>query len=406
MNDIVSIFCPSNALNLSSSPLRVQQSLMQHRLDVSDKSRTSVLPWRGQFSPELIEYLLEEEGRAAKKILDPFCGSGTVSYEAAAKNKDCYLFDINPAAICLAQLATACNLDIIARKFILQNIEHLGSMFLHIASQSNGHLSSEEAVRVTKDQNYYLTCGKFIEAFLLNIFGNNKEVDNKKISRRVTNFSCKLLNIPYFDGKIDISIGDARFLDIEDGSIDLILTSPPYINVFNYHQNYRPIVEALGYSPLEAAKAELGANRKFRQNRFMTVIQYCIDMALFFVEASRLLSEKGKMVIVLGRESAVRGVSFKNAELIAAIASEGLGWTIHKWNERVFTNRYGEQIYEDVIVMTKGYCSSRQAITVGKLVGIESLRRSLSYAPNDRMTEIDAAINNARNIKPSPKLVV
>jgi hypothetical protein len=35
-------------------------SIPQERLDLANKFRTSVFPWRGQFSPELIEILLDQ----------------------------------------------------------------------------------------------------------------------------------------------------------------------------------------------------------------------------------------------------------------------------------------------------------------------------------------------------------
>ncbi len=45
-------------------------------LDLPERRRTSVLPWRGQFSPQLIANLLEHFGRDAEVIADPFAGSG------------------------------------------------------------------------------------------------------------------------------------------------------------------------------------------------------------------------------------------------------------------------------------------------------------------------------------------
>ena len=38
---------------------------------------------------------------------------------------------------------------------------------------------------------------------------------------------------------IAVHHADARALPVESGSADLVLTSPPYINVHNYHQKYR-----------------------------------------------------------------------------------------------------------------------------------------------------------------------
>lgn len=103
---------------------------------------------------------------------------------------------------------------------------------------------------------------------------------------------------------------DARQMSIAADTIDAIITSPPYINVFNYHQNYRAATELLGWHPLEAARSEIGANRKHRMNRFLTVVQYCLDMSQCIDDMARTLRTGAPLVIVLGRESKVLGAPF------------------------------------------------------------------------------------------------
>ena len=51
--------------------------------------------------------------------------------------------------------------------------------------------------------------------------------------------------------------------------------------MFNYHQKYRRSVEALDCNILAIARSEIGSNRQNRGNRFLTVIQYCLDPGLF-----------------------------------------------------------------------------------------------------------------------------
>ncbi|OQY56938.1 MAG: hypothetical protein DRR08_04130 [Candidatus Parabeggiatoa sp. nov. 2] len=86
----------------------------------------------------------------------------------------------------------------------------------------------------------------------------------------------------------------------------MIFTSPPYINVFNYHQNYRAIIESLNIDILRVAQSEFGANRKHRSNRFKTVVQYCLDMSKAIESFWLALKPAGKMILVMGRESKVR----------------------------------------------------------------------------------------------------
>ena len=62
-----------------------RQSIPQASLDLANKFRTSLFPWRGQFSPELVELFLNRYSQDSSVILDPFAGSGTTLFEAARK---------------------------------------------------------------------------------------------------------------------------------------------------------------------------------------------------------------------------------------------------------------------------------------------------------------------------------
>lgn len=59
-----------------------RQEINQKILDIEDKQRTNPLPWKGQFSPQFIEALIEKYADKNSIIFDPFLGSGTVLYEA------------------------------------------------------------------------------------------------------------------------------------------------------------------------------------------------------------------------------------------------------------------------------------------------------------------------------------
>ena len=54
----------------------------QRLLNIEEKNRSNLFAWRGQFSPQLIECLLEAYCPAEAVVLDPFVGSGTVLLEA------------------------------------------------------------------------------------------------------------------------------------------------------------------------------------------------------------------------------------------------------------------------------------------------------------------------------------
>src|ERR1700678_977835 len=148
--------------------------------------------------------------------------------------------------------------------------------------------------------------------------------------------------LPQSAEPIVAAFADARRLPLPDASIDLIVTLPPYINVFNYHQQYRGSVEALGWDVLAAAKSEIGSNRKHRSNRLLTVVQYCLDMAMVLDEMRRVVRPNGRMIVVVGRESNVRKTAFFNAQILAELAVECLNLKVLLQQERKFTNRFGQ----------------------------------------------------------------
>jgi len=59
------------------------QPIPQEKLNILTKTRSNPLAWRGQFSPQLIEAILNTYCLPNSIILDPFAGSGTVLLEDA-----------------------------------------------------------------------------------------------------------------------------------------------------------------------------------------------------------------------------------------------------------------------------------------------------------------------------------
>ena len=157
----------------------------------------------------------------------------------------------------------------------------------------------------------------------------------------------RVLSLPFSEEPIEIANCDARAFPCRQA--ETVVTSPPYINVFNYHQQYRCSAEAMGWDLLEVAKSEIGSNRKNRGNRYLTVIQYCLDMAAVLRMLRKSCKPNARIIIVLGRESNVRKTRFYNGEIIAKLAVNCAGLKLESRQERVFRNRFGDLIYEDIL---------------------------------------------------------
>jgi len=367
----------------------------QSALNIDERVRTSVLPWKGQFSPQLIEYLLS--CNQGDKVLDPFCGSGTVLYECALMGRSAHGIDINPAAIALASFSSFCNVDHELRLKIINEARSV--IFEEVDKMSS--------IKITVDLAKKLPNDIFYRSFLLSTFGDKVEIDAARVYRQFDLFCKKLISLPITEKLINTNIGDGRFTGLPNNHFDLIITSPPYINVFNYHQNYRPIIEAFGDRPLHAAKAEIGSNRKNRQNRFLTVIQYCIDMQLIYEEMWRVLTPKGVAILVVGHSSKVRGVSFYNADLICKLVERSGAFKLIQLNKRSFKNRFGEEIYEDVLTFLRNddYLQKESAVDIGREIGAAALFNSLSYCSDQTIKEeINNAYVRSKFIESSPRV--
>lgn len=370
--------------------------ISQEKLDIEKNRRMNSLPWRGQFSPGVVEALLDEYAPKNGIILDPFCGSGTTLLEASTKGNKSYGVELNPAAYILARLYTFSGQDLTPIEATLNNLNLTLSQNLSITENAK-NLAAWIKERPTKTEKIIM------EAVFLLILGNGENIKDEKIHKSFDQVRQVLQKLSKAKAESHLILGDARRTGLEENTIDLVLTSPPYINVFNYHQNYRRAVELLDWNVLPIAKSEFGSNRKNRSNRLRTVIQYAQDIGLALAESHRILKNNSKSVWIVGRESKVRGCSIPNAEVIYRMATEGLELTLETKMERSFTSRYGQVVYEDILVFShkKPTLPKHDLNKLGREVGINILE-TLKTEDEKVKAEIQDAIDFSQKISASP----
>src|SRR5258706_6216575 len=109
--------------NDAASPFPFSSPLPAATLNIDVRSRTDLLPWRGQFSPQLVEALLSAYAAPQSVVLDPFMGSGTVLVESALLGFPAHGYEVNPAAYLLARIYELCNLAVQERLEVLDKAE-------------------------------------------------------------------------------------------------------------------------------------------------------------------------------------------------------------------------------------------------------------------------------------------
>jgi len=138
---------------------------------------------------------------------------------------------------------------------------------------------------------------------------------------------------------------DARRLPLPNSSVDLVTTSPPYLNAIDYLRGHRLSLVWMGYSVkqirgirsasvgtessknptyreayVEAALEQMGKVQQL-PNRLQRMLgQYMADMNMVLGELHRVLRSGGRAVLVVG-DSYLRGVYVQNSRAIAYLGS-------------------------------------------------------------------------------------
>lgn len=380
-----------------SSILPDKTEIDQSKLDIADRTRVSLFSWNGQFSPLFIEALLDRYAFEDDVVYDPFSGSGTVLVESARKHLECYGVELNPSAYYMSKFAEIANLNVEQRNEIVKQIEGFLS---DLAISNNSEVGLIDYYKNLPEGVLKNTLALLV--ILCDAYHN--ELNMETIGKQWSKIKNELINLPYSPNPIVSILGDTRNTSLRDESVSLIVTSPPYINVFNYHQNYRKSVEMLGYDVLLTARREFGSNRKNRGNRFLTVIQYTIDMALAFKECIRVSKTNARLIFVVGRESNVLSTKFSNSNILYRIGVEifKLGFILKQ--ERCFKNRFGQLIYEDIIHFSKNRLlniSNAEVVSRARLIALDVMNDALGYVDETHKELLQEAIAKINTVEPS-----
>lgn len=387
------------------------QRLEQAKLDVSHKTRANLFNWRGQFTPELIEHLLDCYAPPGAIVADPFAGSGTVLLECARRGLDAHGFEINPAAYTMSKFYGLCALPRPARLELLDCFER--QLFLYVQPVSALPLFGDGAtfreqhhnlIALVRDLFPTLERGwdKILALNLLFRCEGQKSGDlGETVLAAWRSLKLAALNLPHTPAAITARLCDARLAHTQTPvPTNLLLTSPPYINVFNYHQNHRALLEAVGWDMLNVASSEFGSNRKNRGNRFKTVIQYALDMEQALHNFWHMLQDEGRMILVIGRESNVRSSPFYNGLLVENLLEGIGGFTQEAKRERQFLNKFGTVIIEDILIYRKTDAPNTNPI--GRMVALRHLENALAGAHDEAHKDILAAIAECDTVTSSP----
>jgi len=258
-----------------------------------------LFPYRGKFHPQLIKGILNIlKVQPGEVVLDPMCGSGTLNVEASIIGIDSIGIEKSPFCVLMSKvkfealkvahstLASITN-ELSENYEILISSKRLPADF----SYHNG-FKPEKVITLLAfldAMGYARRCSKSIDVLFPSVLKRYVGQINSFIQIRDT-LGLKI-------GNARFEIGDARHLNLEDNSIDAIITSPPYSFAIDYAENDRPQLEYLGYNVNELKDEMIGLKGKTRKEK---LANYFDDMNNVLSEMYRVLKKDKYAVVIIG----------------------------------------------------------------------------------------------------------
>lgn len=260
-----------------------------------------LFPYRGKFHPQLIKALMNMTGiKEGKIILDPMCGSGTLSVEASLTGVNSIGIDKNPFASFMSKVkleSLNINVDLLEEKS--KDTKKILDGFLNKDVVSQSLLSSDD--EESKIGRLFLLAFLDAMGYARRTTKNIAQLFPQVLAmyvKQVKSFLITLQKLKLTLGKGKIEFGDARNLsNINDSTIDGVITSPPYSFAIDYIENDKPQLEYLGYNVNKLKEDMIGLIGNTRREKIERYFED-IDMALY--EISRVLKNKKYCVIIIG----------------------------------------------------------------------------------------------------------
>ena len=352
----------------------------------------TIHPFPARMAPDIaIDHLDSIEGETELVVLDPMCGSGTVLAAAADRGHAARGFDVDPLAVLMSSVATrAVDTEAVVaeaericaharassvdeprwddaetQKFAEYWFAATQRVQLNRLSRELDEVSDEAVRQALQVALSRIIVTKAPKASLA------ADTSHSRPHRVATESSydvyrgfegsvaslTKLLDQRSMVGQVKVRRGDTRALDLPDASVDLIITSPPYLNAIDYLRGHKMSLIWFGHTIPDLRKIRsnsIGAERaldgealkqvddmvSFIENAandpsklpLATIMRYAHDLTLFSRELHRVCREGAEVVTVIGN-STLRGNYIQN-DILVRQAYEGAGFSLRDRTER------------------------------------------------------------------------
>lgn len=309
-----------------------------------------IYPYKGKFHPQMIRALMNIiRLNKGDWVLDPFLGSGTTAVEAQLLGINCVGLDISPLCILQSKVKVE-SMDVLQEivEWKDEIIRNLNTNLLNF--EKNSFKNVINGISDEKVRNFY----KIVK---LTAISDNVRRKRNFLNSFQKNLNKMILSIQdYVDikqelnlqlGTCKIKAGDARYLELEDNTIDGIITSPPYSIALDYIKNDAHALKEMGYNLEDMSKKCMGV-KGTGQNKIEI---YNEDMKKSLDEMYRVLKFDKFAVIILG-DAMYQTKKIKSVKFVLEYA-EKIGFNIVNNLHKIIFGLYNVMRDERILIFKK-----------------------------------------------------
>jgi hypothetical protein len=353
----------------------------------------------GNFIPQIPGYLIQLLSNPQAIVFDPFCGSGTTGVEALKLGRCAWMSDLNQVSMQITRGKVAGLVNPLVRKeltrllrelvwddvlrsdavgrndegthpelrhwFAVDTLSQLRYLWKLVETSSSCDVRN---LLTTLFSDVLYTCAS-VRGSVTRSGGRRRHhwgwiADNVKPKKPVPHNAIKLFRERVYHAcivleiestvareRIHIERQDARFLQVPPSSVDLVVTSPPYLAVIDYALANRMTYLWMGWAIEEDRNSEIGA--RYRRRKGQAYDEYLNAMSVSAQQITRCLRDGAYCAIIIGASRKFPGAAKAILDIFAEQLNTIWGPKCRNPSRRRVSSREGTSPVEWLCVFQK-----------------------------------------------------